>query len=248
MKALSGTSVAAVSGAVLLVAASIIAARWGMANAVATDVLSMKAEWQNRFVQSGQLPTEHQRQNVYAELNAARGLDPRNPDLMEQAGALLATPVAVTDAGQVGESSGATKLQVQQEAINAFSAAVVARPVSAYAWVNLALSKYQAGQVDAVLYRALDNAARLGPWEPDVQLAVTDLGFALWEDMPRVLRPTVIQTVTNAQQRYADRVFGIAERRGRMVLACFLSAGNNKLDNKAKQLAMSGRCQGFGAS
>ena len=194
------------------------------------------------------MPTGHEQQNVYSELNAARGLDPRNPDLMEQAGVLWAMPLAVTEAEPVGASSGVTKLQAQQEAINAFSAAVVARPVSAYAWVNLALSKYQAGQVDAVLYRALENAARLGPWEPDVQLAVTDLGFALWDEMPQALQPAVIQIVTNAQQRYADRVFGIAERRGRMAVMCGLAAGNNKLENKAKQLAMSGRCHGFGAS
>ena len=239
MKSLSSTGAFAVSGAVLLVAASIMAARWGMANAVTTDVLSMQAEWQNRFVQSGQLPTGHERQVVYAALNAARSLDPRNPDLMEQAGVLWATPVAVTDAEPVGELSVAIKMQAQQEAINAFSAAVVARPVSAYAWVNLALSKYQAGQVDALLYRALENAARLGPWEPDVQLAVTDLGFALWDEMPQALQPAVMQMATNAQRRYADRIFGIAERRGRMAVVCSLAAG---VENKAVQLANS-RCK-----
>ena len=245
----SSKGMAAVSGAVLLVAASIIAARWGMANAVATDALSVKAAWQDRFVQSGQLPTGHERENVLAELNAARGLDPRNPELMEQAGILLAMPVAVADAGLVGKPSGAIKVQVQQEVINAFSAAVVARPVSAYAWANLAVSKYQAGQVDAFLYRALENAARLGPWEPDVQLVVTDLGFALWDEMPQALQLVVIQMATNAQQRYADKVFGIAERRGRMAVVCGLTASvDHKLDNKAVQLAQPGRCQGLRSS
>ncbi len=229
----------------LLVVAAVIAARWGMANAIAADALAAKVEWQDSFLQSGVLPTVNERNAVYAELSAARGMDPRNPELMEQSGALLLTPVAAVEAELSAGSSAAQS--VQQQAIDAFSAAVVARPVSAYAWVNLALSKYQAGQVDKVLYQSLENAARLGPWEPEVQLAVTDLGFALWDEMPPTLQPTVIQMATNAQQRYADKVFGIAERRGRMAVVCSLSAGaqkgvENKLENTAGQLAKS-RCQ-----
>jgi hypothetical protein len=242
-------AISALGGALLLLAASAFAARWGVANAIATDAWSLRTEWQEKFVRSGELPTRNQQQALLAELNSARSFDVRHPQLMEQTGAVLMMPVAVTEAELVAAPSA---LSPQQAAIDAYAGAVVARPVSGFAWTSLALAKYQAGQIDKELYRAIANAAQLAPWEPPVQLAVTDLGFALWDEMPAALRPVVMQTAANARQHYADKVFGIAERRGRMQLACGFPAAtesaadnrnDNKLETKAWQLARAEKCQ-----
>src|SRR5258706_15201055 len=109
----------------LLVVAAVIAARWGMANAIAADALAAKVEWQDSFLQSGVLPTVSERNAVYAGFSAARGMDPRNPELMEQSGALLVTPVAVGEAEVfVGSSAAASG---PQQAIGVFFAGGVGR-------------------------------------------------------------------------------------------------------------------------
>jgi hypothetical protein len=76
------------------------------------------------------------------------------------------------------------------------------------------------GQVDAEFYLALQSAINLGPWEPEVQFVVVDLGFALWEQMPTDFQPQVMTLAQNGQRRYATQIVAIAQRRGRLPEAC----------------------------
>jgi hypothetical protein len=233
----------------LLVASAVVAGRRGLANAVANEAGDQRTALQERILQSGSLAGAGERNRVYAGFDAAHVLDPHNPELLEQLGTLMAMPVVLD--GADGEAAMDVAMSGRR-AMDFFAAAVVARPVSGYAWANLALSKYQVGEVDTVLYRSLENAARLGPWEPDVQLAVTDLGWALWDEMPKALRKTVDELAANALQRNADRLFRIAERRGRLAELCGLpvltaKAGDNGIESKAAKLADS-RCQRSSAS
>ena len=48
------------------------------------------------------------------------------------------------------------------------------RPGSPYVWASIALLKLRLGEMDAEFYGALERAARLGPWEPAVQIAIAD--------------------------------------------------------------------------
>src|SRR5258706_9625573 len=145
----------------LLVVAAVIAARWGMANAIAADALAAKVEWQDSFLQSGVLPTVSERNAVYAELSAARGMDPRNPELMEQSGALLLTPVAVAEAELSVGSSAAQS--VQQQAIDAFSAAGGGKTGFAYGLVNFGFGKDYAGAGGKGGCPVVGKGARVGP-------------------------------------------------------------------------------------
>ena len=78
------------------------------------------------------------------------------------------------------------------------------------------------GQLDTELYVALQNAINLGPWEPEVQFVVVDLGFALWDEMPIDLRPQILALAENGQRRYAAQIVAIAQKRGRLTEVCKL--------------------------
>jgi len=53
-----------------------------------------------------------------------------------------------------------------------------------------------------------------------VQFVLMDLGFALWDEMPKSIQPMIKKIAINAEQRYPDRVMSIAAKRGKLVLVC----------------------------
>jgi len=59
-------------------------------------------------------------------------------------------------------------------------AAVRLRPGASHSWAKIALLAGRLPEADAEFGAALRNAARLGPWEPDVQLVVAEAGFTQW--------------------------------------------------------------------
>ncbi len=199
--------------ALLLLFLAAFAIRVAWAAEIAQDVAAARAVFQKRFLELGTLPQLPER-NALLELVAyARELDIQNPELLENKALLLSMPVETNDFDRAA-------MQFQGDAVTEFVAAVAARPVSAYAWINLASIRYQAGKVDTQFYAALENAALLGPWEPDVQLKVIDLGLAVWPEMPQALQAVVAKVLGQAQQHYASKVFEIAARRGRLDLLC----------------------------
>ena len=212
---------AAMFAVFLLVVAAVFAARWGWADVVAQPVLQTQSGWQRTFVSTGQAPSANAWLAEYEKLALAQTLDPQNPAWMEAMGRLLATPVngeeSAADKAAIGKMN---TLMTQNSASAELVKAVLARPVSPYSWANLAWAKYQSGQIDSVFYAALKNLALLGPWEPEVQFVVIDLGLALWDEMPKSLQPSVRQMATNAERRYSNTLLAIAAKRGKLNLVC----------------------------
>ncbi len=169
--------------------------------------------------QNGRVPSYAEWKAVRDTLVPAHETDEANPNLWEVEGNHYS--LLVRDGEQYRGFAA--------EQIDAFSRAVALRPVSAFTWMELAQAKYRAGQVDALFYRALANAVRLGPNEPPLQLAVADLGFALWDEMPAALRESVRSVMLVTVRRQGDAFLGVAERRGRLEIAC----GMGKLGNMA---------------
>ena len=97
---------------------------------------------------------------------------------------------------------------------------IVLRPVSPYAWAALEGHRYLAGAPVAELEKPLMNAALLGPSEPAVQRTVADLGLALWKESTPALRAAVAPVLTAGIRRDPNEFMQIAERRGRLDVAC----------------------------
>jgi len=97
---------------------------------------------------------------------------------------------------------------------------IALRPVSPYAWAALEADRYLRGAPVARLEKPLLNAALLGPSEPLVQRTVADFGLALWKETGPEARDAVSRLLTAGMRRDPNEFMQIAERRGRLDVAC----------------------------
>jgi hypothetical protein len=110
---------------------------------------------------------------------------------------------------------------------------IVLRPVSPYAWTALEGHRYLAGAPVAELEKPLMNAALLGPSEPAVQRTVADFGLALWKESTPSFRAAVAPVLTAGIRRDPNEFMQIAERRGRLDVACrHFDGSSRKADSK----------------
>ena len=180
---------------------------------IAANASAQQIDLQKRAPQTVDLIGAREVQTVGDALHHAQRVDPLNPNTAEQLGSHYALSVRDTDIVGNVDSHWAT-------ARHHYANAVVMRPTSPYSWANLAWAKFHLKQIDAEFYRALDSAIRLGPWEPEVQFVVVDLGFALWDQLPAEMRPKILTIARNGQRRYATQIAAIAEQRGRQAEVC----------------------------
>ena len=141
-----------------------------------------------------------------ADLTRAAAEAPKDPVLHE----LLALAI-VRGGSEVGDLG---------EAGRQLRAAIEARAGSPYAWASLVEVKYRIGDTGAAFEKALLNAAKLGPHEPEVQRVVADYGLAVMDEVAPETRSAIERTVAAGMKRNAPEILQIAARRGRLVVAC----------------------------
>lgn len=130
------------------------------------------------------------------------------------------------------------------EALVHFRRAVELRPTSPYSWANIVAADYRKGETGGELEAALRNAAMLGPAEPEVQRAVIDYGLALWDEEAPRTRQAVEATITGAMKRDPGETLQIAERRGRLAVACrHLADAPRRVDSEWRLLCKGGEEQ-----
>ena len=213
----------AVIGAVLLIGAVVFGVRSGIADLIIQDAIIRQTEMSEHAARTGTLADMREANAIRDALLHSQRLEPGNPTTAEQLGSLYSLNVRNVDAGT---TPGAQR----EKALEQYSRAVVLRPTTPYSWANIAWTKYHLGQVDGDFYRALDNAIRLGPWEPEIQMVILDFGFALWDELPPDMRPKILAVARNGQRRQAENVLAIARKRGRLAEVC-------KLEKLAKSAA-----------
>jgi hypothetical protein len=205
---------------------SFSALRVGTADAIVYDASVEMSTWSASGVQ----PAEQTWNWVKADLERAERWTPKNPYVHELQGLLDARR---TDAPEYLARS-----------VVYFKRALELRPTSAYDWANVAAAQYRMGDTGAVFERALVRAAQLGPSEPAVQRTVADYGLAVWNDESPATREAVTAVVANGIRRNTKEMLQIAERRGRLAVACgLLPVEPRTLDMKPPLL-----CQGTEAT
>lgn len=93
-----------------------------------------------------------------------------------------------------------------------FRQAASMRPGSPYAWSSLALVKFRMGELDYEFYGALERAARFGPWEPAVQLALSDIGLAGWPWLALPGKVAVLGAVERGMLRQEAAIRRLAQQ------------------------------------
>jgi hypothetical protein len=149
-------------------------------------------------------------------LRAAHALDPRQPAYLEDLARLNEERTRRLPA------SDPLVREYLREALDLQREALVRRPGSPYTWSNVALLKARLAEADGEFERALRNAALLGPWEPDVQIALADAGFSRWASLSRETREAMRANAARALGRQDERLFEVARRTAQLALLCGL--------------------------
>ena len=106
------------------------------------------------------------------------------------------------------------------EAMAHYGRALALRPTSPYTWAAIVEALYRKGDTGPRFWRALDRAAVLGPQEPDVGRVIADYGLALWGEASAGERKTIDSAVAAEVRRGSPDILQVAERRGRLAVAC----------------------------
>lgn len=186
----------------LLAASAAYAWRSGEAESLAFDAHREMAAW----AAAGGRPAPDTVASIRSTLGHAAALSPRDPGVQELLGSVLAYDLgdAASRAAAPGHLARALEL----------------RPTSPYTWAQLARVLYDNGDTGARFEAALRNAARLGPAEAEVQRTVVDLGLAVRDEVAPATRISIDSTVAAAMRRNPLATLQIAERRGRLAVAC----------------------------
>lgn len=110
--------------------------------------------------------------------------------------------------------------QFLDEALAHYQRAVQLRPSSPYSWAGIAAVDYRKGDTGRAFQAALRHAAELGPAEPEVQRIVIDYGLAVWDEATPQTRAAIEKTITGAMKHDPWETLRLAERRGRLAVAC----------------------------
>ena len=128
----------------------------------------------------------------------AKFLDPLNPSLHHDSARALEWHTFRRNPS--GEAAQAQMLAALRE----FRRAARLRPMWPYTWSAIGRLKLRLDQLDEEFDTAVERAVRLGPWEPEVQLAMAEIrllaGFRL-SDQSLELTETALQRALQTQPR-----------------------------------------------
>lgn len=174
------------------------------------------------------LPPLEDWQVKWSRLLAARDIEPGNPDIAESLGLLAAR--RLDDYSRLQESSAH------------YLRALELRPISANTWANLAQARYLVNDTSHLFETAIRNAARLGPSNPQVQRIVALYGLAVLDEIGSETRRAVQSMVAAGMRRDPVEMLSIAQRRGRLDLACrYLPEVRRKIDDARRVCAQAPR-------
>jgi hypothetical protein len=189
-------------GFALLAAGIYAAAIRGLADVHFTRArLSLEAKLDNlALVQSG--------------LQEASRLEPANPMFVERLANLREQRALDLDRNDPAART------ILLEALGGHREAARMRPGSSYAWASIALLKLRLDQMDFEFYGALERAARLGPWEPQVQIALADIGLASWRLLAEPAKIIVRAALERALRREEREIRRLAAAHRSLPLIC----------------------------
>lgn len=180
----------------------------GLADLRAFEARMLFQSWESGRRQ----PSSEEWNLARGRLQEARELDPRQPNFLED--------IARLDELRALSHKGGDATEYLRQALVLQRQAARLRPSSPYTWSNIALLKSRLAELDREFEGALRNAALLGPWEPDIQIKLADLGFRHWTALAPETRAALDANAARALHRQDAKLFELARRNGRLDVLC----------------------------
>ena len=207
--------------AALLIAAMHVAAVRGLADAHYTSARLTLAEAApaNRAQLRPVPPRPEALALAQASVREALALEPSNPLFVEQSARLQELHALGLRRGDPAIRDGLRQSLAQ------YRVAAAMRPGSPYVWANIAMLKARLDDMDFEFYGALERAGRLGPWEPQVQIAMIDVGLTAWTWLARPGRDLVLGALERGLLRQEPEIRRIATIHGTLPRVCTDAGG-----------------------
>ena len=196
--------------AALLVAGMHAAAVRGLADAHYTNARLVLAEG----APAKGAPRPEALASALASVREALALEPSNPHFVEHSARLQELRALGLQRGDPAMRDGLRRSLAQ------YREAAAMRPGSPYVWASIAMLKVRLNDMDFEFYSALEHAGRLGPWEPQVQIAMIDVGLATWKWLSRPGKDWVLGALERGLLREAVEVQRLAAIHGTLPLVC----------------------------
>lgn len=140
------------------------------------------------------------------ELKAGLESNPSDPQVVESLGYLYA--LQAMRSAEIPE----LKHALLDQSIEYFRASTKLRPMSPYAWSNLALALHEKGDVGAEMWDAFDRAMRYGQREIAVQKQLAEIAFSRWGEVGETRQAQMRQIVAKVGEDYREALLDIVER------------------------------------
>jgi len=105
-------------------------------------------------------------------------------------------------------------------ALEHYRKAVALRPQWPYIWSSIALLKFKMSEFDQEFQSALNNAMELGPWEPNVQTTVAEVGLSAWGRLEYAQRLAIIENIRRGVTMQAQVMLDILKKYGQLRMIC----------------------------
>ena len=149
-----------------------------------------------------------------ASLREARMFEPSNPHYVEQVARLRELQALPLGPRDPARREGLLQSLAQ------YREAAAMRPGSPYVWASIAMLKVRLNDMDFEFYGALERAGRLGPWEPQVQIAMIDVGMATWGWLAKPGRQWVLGALERGLLRQEPEIRRMAAVHGSLPQLC----------------------------
>lgn len=207
----------ALLGAALLGAGIYSAALRGLADAHYTNARLTLAEGV-----AGKRPARPEELSVaLSSVRQALQFEPSNPLFVEQSARLQELRALGLPSRDPAIREGL------RGALAQYREAAAMRPGSPYVWAGIAMLKVRLNDMDFEFYGALERAGRLGPWEPQVQTAMIDVGLATWPWLAGPGREWVLGALERGLQRQEAGIRRIAAVHGSLPQVCADAGGRS---------------------
>lgn len=176
--------------------------------AAVADSISLQARWQTMQWQHGKAPQPDAVEWGLArnDIVAAINWTPQDPQLYEDLGYLYG--VRAVSAKAVPEIAE----PMLDDAIAYFRTATTLRPMSPYAWANLALALHLRHVSQEAMWQAFDHAHRYGNREAGVQVILAEIGLSHWKEAGQDRQALLLEMINGARAHAKGDLLVIAKK------------------------------------